>query len=463
MRHDDVARELSAYPSAPSAEVTLLSLALDHDVARTFACELPLGAWTVPSGIVLAPIMAAEQDAGRPTSRVGLVEAMIARGLTQEQRDDALETIDYADGNPASARDYAATIRERYEARVAVLKCEATAAQIRRRPDLARDFMRGLVNDTVEYAAANDGGFRHASLAMAQAFTDSQRRAQGDMTGSIVTGVEQLDYGSLDGLERGDLITVVMVSGHGKTAWLAYVSMCAALQGTGVGFFSCEMVDRQIARRWASLLTGVPFGDVRKWNLHADQLERLVRAQMLTETLPLFIDDTGTPSLAHVLTQARRLKRQRPDLGIVAVDYMTLIQGTGQNFTEQYNTTVRGMKRLAKELDVAVIGLVQPDARTIEKRGDDEQMPRMDDIAWCQEFRNQSDAIIVGHRPGKSAMRHMLAGASTLHEDRKARFAIPKSRNTAGSEWTWSWWGGAMAFNGGCWTSAAERLRAVGR
>lgn len=287
-------------------------------------------------------------------------------------------------------------------------------------------------------------GYVPASTAIYEAYEDAERRASGDTASTIKTGVPAIDGDPVGGLEPGDLVTWVMVSGHGKTAAMAQVSLRAALAGTGVGFVSAEMVRRQIARRWAALLTGIEFARLKKWSLSAAEIARATYAAGVVSTLPLWIDDTGTPSLAHVLQQARQLKAQHASLGIIVVDYLTLIQGEGTTAVERYGQAVRALKKLAKELGVAVVGLVQPDARSIERRGasDGGPMPQLADIAWCQEFRNQSDLIVCGYRPGQ---------AGETQDDTVGRFATLKNRNGGAGQWSWSWWGAAMAYDRGCW------------
>jgi replicative DNA helicase len=228
---------------------------------------------------------------------------------------------------------------------------------------------------------------------------------------------------------------------------MALLSLRAALNGTGVAFISAEMIRRQIGRRWASILTGLPFAKLKSWDLHPSDIARATYAHGIIDTLPLYIDDTGTPSLSHVVTQARRLTARHPDVKLLVVDYITLVQGTGNNQVESYGQVIRALKRLAKELQVAIVGLVQPDAKTIERRGMDEQMPELADIAWSQEFRNQSDLIITGYRPDESERQR----TGKRGEDTRGFFAVRKSRNSGGGDWCWSWDGKVMGYDGGCW------------
>ncbi len=436
-----------ALPRAVDAETGLMDAALHTAAAREIALALPTGAITVPSYQPLLTLMHAEQAAGRPADRIALVELARARGEDADAIYETMQDVDGACPSDAMADDYARIIRDRYEQRLVIQRVHSTLELMIAKPGESRQTARRLVESMLDFAGDGQAGFVHAVTAFSEAMLDSAKRATGDTSAIITTGVPVLDGEPVGGLEPGDLCTWVMVSGHGKTAALALVALRAAQQGTGVGFVSAEMARRQIARRWASLLTGIPFAKLKAGELSRDQVSRATYAEGLIGAMPLYIDDTGTPSLAHVLTQARRLVQRHPEVRLLVVDYMTLVQGAGLNVVEQYGQVIRAMKRLAKELGVAIVGLVQPDARHIERRGPDEQMPELSDIAWSQEFRNQSDLIITGYRPGESERQR----SGVRGEDHTGRFMVRKSRNSAGGQWSWAWDGATMGFDGGCW------------
>lgn len=436
-----------ALPRAVDAETGLIDAAINNADAREVALSLPAGAMTVPAYQPILALLRAEHAAGRDPDRIALVEAARAAGMDADAVYETVRDVDGACPSDALASDYAKIIRDRYEQRLVIQRVHATLELMVQKPGESRAVARRLVDSVLDFAGDQEPGYVPAHVAMTEAFDDAEERAKGDSTRVIRTGVAAIDGDPVGGLEPGDLCTWVMVSGHGKTAALALVSLRAALEGTGVGFISAEMARWQIARRWTALLTGIPFQRLKAWELNADEIARCVYAHRLVQDLPLYIDHQGTPSLSHVTTQARRLVQRHPGVRLLVVDYVTLVQGTGSNMVEQYGQVIRAMKRLAKELRVAIVGLVQPDARTIEKRGADEQMPELADIAWSQEFRNQSDLIITGYRPGESYRQR--TGERVTDED--GRFAVRKSRNSAGGVFRWGWHGPTMGYDGGCW------------
>lgn len=385
----------------------------------------------------------------------------LADRLERDQLLDQVGGRDYLSGltdavpSAANVEHYAKIVRDRATQRrvievAADVAEQAFAGQLT--PQGLLEYAQGRMLAATPDRSDAARGFVPASVAIHEAYDDAERRAQGDLSTTVPVGVDAIDGDPVGGLEPGDLVTWVMVSGHGKTAAMAHVSLRAALRGTGVGFLSAEMARRQIGRRWASLLTGIEFSRLKAWRLNAQEIAHATYAAGVISTLPLWIDDTGTPSFSHVLQQARQLKAQQPALKLLVVDYMTLIQGDGATAVERYNHAVRGLKRLAKELGVAIIGLVQPDAKTIERRGaaDGGPMPQLADIAWCQEFRNQSDLIVCGYRPGK-------AGESSY--DHEGIFMTAKNRNGAPDTWKWSWWGAGMAYDRGSWDQLQQLMQ----
>jgi replicative DNA helicase len=436
-----------ALPKAEAAEAALIDAALYGTDARDLVLSLPAGAITTVAYTPVVALMRLMHDAGQGCDSISLVEAAAAHGY---DRDAVWATVQMVDGASTSnelAEHHARIIRETYEQRVTIQRTVAAAELMIAKPADARAAMRRLVDSSLDFAAEGQTGFVHASVAFREAMEDAERRAAGDLSAVIRTGVDDIDGEIVGGLEPGDLCTWVMVSGHGKTAALALVSLRAAMAGTGVGFVSAEMARRQIARRWIALLTGTPFAKLKSGELTREETARATYAEGYVGTLPLYIDDMGTPSLSHVVTQARRLVQRHPEIRVLVVDYVTLVQGTGHNVVEQYGQVIRAMKRLAKELRVAIIGLVQPDAKLIERRGADQQMPELADIAWSQEFRNQSDLIITGYRPGE--YQRQISGFRG--DDHHGQFMVRKSRNSAGGSWPWSWDGATMAYDGGCW------------
>ena len=128
-----------------------------------------------------------------------------------------------------------------------------------------------------------------------------------------------------------------------------------------------------------------------------DEFERLVVAAQDLHRLPLFIDDTPALSISSVRTRARRLKRQH-GLGLVVVDYLQLLRGSGatsENRVQEVSEITRGLKALAKELDVPVIALSQL-SRAVEQRED--KRPQLSDLRESGSIEQDADVVMFVFR-----------------------------------------------------------------
>jgi replicative DNA helicase len=128
------------------------------------------------------------------------------------------------------------------------------------------------------------------------------------------------------------------------------------------------------------------------------EFRSLARAARELETLPFYIDDTPGLTIAALRTRARRLKRQK-GIGVVVVDYLQLLQGTGRggndNRVQEISEISRGLKQLAKELDVPVIGLSQL-SRQVEQRED--KRPQLSDLRESGSIEQDADIVLFIYR-----------------------------------------------------------------
>ena len=129
-----------------------------------------------------------------------------------------------------------------------------------------------------------------------------------------------------------------------------------------------------------------------------DDFQQLSYASQRLAELPLFIDDTPALTIAALRTRARRLKRQK-GIGMVVVDYLQLLQGTGRNGSDnrvnEISEISRGLKTLAKELDVPVIGLSQL-SRAVEQRED--KRPQLSDLRESGSIEQDADIVLFIYR-----------------------------------------------------------------
>jgi replicative DNA helicase len=233
---------------------------------------------------------------------------------------------------------------------------------------------------------------------------EAAHRRAGDLVG-VTTGLDDLDT-LLGGLHRSDLIILAGRPGMGKTALATNIAFHAAYEelrnggtkGAVVGFFSLEMSDEQLASRIVCEQAEIPSDRVRKGRLSNDEFTRLCAFTNELNKLPVFIDDTPALTMTSLRTRARRLKRSS-GLGLLIIDYLQLIAPpAGQRYetrVQELSAITRGLKTLAKELDVPVIAISQL-SRAVESRED--KRPLLSDLRESGSIEQDADVVILLYR-----------------------------------------------------------------
>jgi replicative DNA helicase len=218
----------------------------------------------------------------------------------------------------------------------------------------------------------------------------------GGVTGTT-TGFAALDQ-KLSGLNPTDLIILAARPAMGKTALaLNLVQNAAVLGGRGVGLFSLEMSRGQLVTRMLCCMGTVEGGKVRTGDLANDEWERLIEASEVLRRQSIHIDDTPGISMADVKARARRLKAAVPDLGLIVIDYLQLMQGDDPKASrqQQISDISRGLKILAKDLQVPIVALSQLN-RGVEQR--QEKRPMVSDLRESGAIEQDADVIMFIYR-----------------------------------------------------------------
>ena len=231
-------------------------------------------------------------------------------------------------------------------------------------------------------------------------------RADSSISG-ISTGLKDLDK-RIGGLHPSDLLVIAGRPGMGKTAFALNIAVNVAnevlnhrgperLQGP-VLFFSLEMSADQLASRVLSFEAEVNGNSMRNGDISEEQFNKLVEYQRALKDLPLFLDDTPGITVPMMRARARRLKRQHGHISLILVDYIQLIEGTGKNNEDRVrlvSAVTRGLKMLAKELDVPVIALSQL-SRKVEDR--DDKTPQLSDLRESGSIEQDADCVMFVYR-----------------------------------------------------------------
>ncbi|HZT52616.1 MAG TPA: replicative DNA helicase, partial [Stellaceae bacterium] len=231
-------------------------------------------------------------------------------------------------------------------------------------------------------------------------------------TTGISTGFVDLDK-LLGGLHPSDLIVLAGRPSMGKTALATNIGFNAARafrekkladgrvvaeDGARIGFFSLEMSAEQLATRILSEESGVSSNNIRKGEVSHEDFDRFIVASQALASAPFYIDDTPALTIAALRTRARRLQRQH-GLDLIIIDYLQLLRGTGEgrqeNRVQEISEITRGLKTLAKELNVPVIALSQL-SRAVEAR--DDKRPMLSDLRESGSIEQDADVVMFVYR-----------------------------------------------------------------
>jgi replicative DNA helicase len=244
---------------------------------------------------------------------------------------------------------------------------------------------------------------------------------------STVTGVDT-GYPDLNektaGFQPGELIIVAARPSVGKTALALCLARNAAVQaGVGVAVFSLEMSKMQLAQRLLCIETRLNLHSLRTGRLREEDWRHLTRNIGKLAQAPIYIDDTASLSVLEARAKARRLKRDQ-GIGMVIIDYLQLMHAHDRfNSREQEISSIsRGLKALAKELNLPVLALSQL-SRAVESRTD--RRPQLSDLRESGSIEQDSDVVLFIYRP---EMYHLKSAEGGSMEG-IAEIIIGKQRN----------------------------------
>lgn len=216
-----------------------------------------------------------------------------------------------------------------------------------------------------------------------------------ETTAGLKTGLLALDM-KLSGLKKSDLIILAARPSMGKTALAMNIAAKIARQNT-VLVFSLEMSERQLAWRFFSADSRVNATRILNRTLEQGEISALVDSLGRLAELKLFIDDSGGITLTELKLKARRIKRKH-GLDLIVLDYLQLVQcGTryAGNRVQEVSELSRGLKGLARELDIPILALSQL-SRNVEMRAD--KRPQLSDLRESGSIEQDADIVLFLYR-----------------------------------------------------------------
>ena len=321
----------------------------------------------------------------KPIDLITLIESLESKGLG-EQAGGFAYMAEISKNTPSAANivHYAMLVREKAMERYGIDKLTSATELLFSRNGMTTsqkfDAIQTLFTDIADYAkTGNRRGLREFSEVMGDWVDEVEARwSDSDATRGLSTGIGSLDdLLQPKGLVKGALMVIGARPKMGKTTLYSQLAVnCAEVEELPALMFSLEMPDKQIVERM--------IGQVSRVNTDVFYGDRYDDAQVamafaaggrLAQTGNLYVDDTPGITLAHIVAESRRIKRERGAVGMVLVDYLTLMTADKADRNDlAYGIITKGLKNLAKELNCIVVLLTQLN-RDLEKRTNKRPMP----------------------------------------------------------------------------------------
>lgn len=310
---------------------------------------------------------------------------------------DYLHELTATTPSATNIRQYAEIVRERWQIRTLAHLAEDIA-------DAAYANDGQSARAQIESAQTKIMGLtEHASSARSETFAEimapfnemMRRRQSGEITG-IPSGFEAID--SQVQFERGNLVIVGARPAMGKSAYASQWSEQAAKRGHKSLIFSMEMTKHEMLARSLSRESGIMLSEIISGRASGSPV--IAEAQHRLSRLPVSIDDSAPAPIHEIRAKARDMKR-RQGLDLLVLDYLQLMPGTGgagKNRNEDLSDVTRGLKALAKELDIVVIALSQL-SRKCEDRPD--KRPMLSDLRDSGGIEQDADIVMMLYRHEK--------------------------------------------------------------
>ena len=281
-------------------------------------------------------------------------------------------------------------------------KLISTAQSIASRSYTEQDDVEGLVEDAERQIMdvsenRNQAGFKQIKDVLNQAMAQIDQLYQNDQTiTGLPTGFRDLDK-ITTGLHEDEMIILAARPAVGKTAFALNIAQNVGTKtDKSVAIFSLEMGAAQLVNRMLCSEGSIDANHLRTGQLNEEEWQNLIIAMGSLSKAKIYMDDTPGIRMAEIRAKCRRLAREQGDLGLIIIDYLQLIEGSGQeNRQQEVSAVSRQLKKLAKELHVPVIALSQL-SRGVEQRQD--KRPVLSDIRESGSIEQDADIVAFLYR-----------------------------------------------------------------
>ena len=336
---------------------------------------------------------------GKPVDIVTLQENLKEKDVPPEVYSlEFIRALLAAVPTSANIRQYATIVRDKAILRNIIRVNDSIAGQCYEGKDKTEDILAETEKKIFDLVK-NKGNHEYTPIdkVVLEALDKISAAAKnrGAVTG-VPTGFKDLDT-YLSGLQPSDFVLVAARPSMGKTAFVLNVAENVAIkQGITTAVFSLEMSNVQLVNRMLSLESTVDADKIRKGRLDSKDWGRLIEGADSIAKSKLIIDDTPGISIAELRSKCRKYKMEH-DLGLVIIDYLQLMSGSGRSDSRQQEISdiSRSLKALARELDVPVVTLSQL-SRAVEQRPD--HRPMLSDLRESGAIEQDADVVMFLYR-----------------------------------------------------------------
>ena len=389
---------ISTLPANVEAERSILGAIMLDNLAFNQAAEhLKPEDFSLDSHRRIYSRMVDLQESSRPIDIITLVEEL-DRNKELQSVGDAGYVSSLLDGVPdrPSIEHYVKIVRDKALLRGLIHAANSAIARAAEQSDLAEE----ILNDTeAAIFGLSEKRIGRGFLGIPEIVKDSFGSIDALLQrGQRITGLAT-HYTDLDemtsGLQKSDLVILAARPSMGKTAFVMNIAENAAIEDKKVvGIFSLEMSREALLLRLLCSRARVDSHKMRTGSLWRDDMNKVSHAMEELSSSPIFIDDTPGVSLSEMRAKARRLKQSQGALDLIVVDYLQLMSGGKrfENRTQEVSAISRGLKALAKEMQVPVIALSQL-SRAPESRGGDHR-PQLADLRESGSIEQDADLVM---------------------------------------------------------------------
>ncbi|MFP5209804.1 MAG: replicative DNA helicase [Acidobacteriota bacterium] len=395
-------------PANLDAEKTILGAILLDNAAHSEAAEiLQPDDFSLDSHRRIFLRMSELMDSQRAVDIVTLAEEL-ARNKEVEAVGGVAYLASLTEGLPRRPviEEYIRIVRDKSLLRKLMAICSAAIARAADQAEPALDVLGAAESQLLEVTERGiSQGLQPLDQIVANSFgsIDNLYKQSREITG-LATDFTEFDR-MTSGLQKGELIIIAARPSMGKTALAINVAQNAAVNhGAIVAVFSLEMSKESLLRRMLASQAWVDQRKLQTGFLGREDHDKLQNALGQLVDSRMFIDDSAGISLAEMRAKARRLRQNAKGLDLIVVDYLQLMSATlpsaggkrYENRTQEVSAISRGLKALAKELDVPVVALSQL-SRASERRGDDKR-PMLSDLRESGSIEQDADVVAFIHR-----------------------------------------------------------------